>query len=718
MATDELLRQVLGVYVAELREQAQRIAAALLSMERDATLIPTAIEELYRDAHSMKGSSASLGVTELEALAHQLESALTGVRRRNQPLTADVVDAGLRAMDAVQQRSAGLEADTDAGLAAVQAQTAVLQALVQGQVPSPSSLTNPPMAGSEEAPLNPALVGDDPSSIRLPAEQLLMLEHRTDELRTLHGRLSRHARALTRATQLLDRLSRELPLGEPRGGARVGRAEVREALRSLRALRRELLDDSEALHGISGEYSETLRALRLVAAGLLRQPMQRAVREACRLTGREVELGVVGDDLHLDRTLLEEIKNPLLHLLRNAVDHGIEPAAVRRSQGKPARGRIEVRLSQDSGQLTIAVRDDGRGIDQLRVRALAVARGLLSQTAADALDEAGTYQLLTLPGFSTAGEVTTLSGRGVGLDVVRTAAERLSGRLLIRAEPGRGATFTLSVPMTLVAAPMLLLEEPEGIYALPQTSVARIALVKRQALQPLGAHTVFQDDGEAVVVARLSTVLGSRGDKRWPAQLPLVLLHGSGQRVALGCERLIGESELILQPLPVELRRHRVLSAVALLPTGEVLLVLKPSVLAEAALVVPVPAGVAAQRTVLVADDSLTTRSLLRSVLESSGYKVRTAADGEEALRLLRNEAIDLLVSDVQMPRLDGIGLVERLRADPRIARLPVVLFSSGDSDDERRRGAACGADAYLTKGAFERGLLIEEVRKHMAGPA
>ncbi len=483
-------------------------------------------------------------------------------------------------------------------------------------------------------------------------------------------------------------------------------------------MRRELLTDSEVLHSVSGEYGETLRALRLLPAALWRQPMQRTVREAARLTGREVELRITGDEVHLDRTLLEELKNPLLHLLRNAVDHGIEPAAVRAASGKPARGRVTVSLTQEGGQIIVAVRDDGRGIDQQAVRQQAVARGLLTAAAAEGLDEQQTYQLLLRPGFSTAGELTKLSGRGVGLDVVRTAVERLSGQLHITAAPGQGACFTLAVPMTLVAAQVLLLQEPEGIYALPQSSVERIELVRRAELLALGTRTIYKKDDEAVVVARLATLLGASGAADWPARLPLLQLHGGGQRVALACERLLGESELILQPLPVELRRHRMLSAVALLPSGEVLLVLKPGVLLEAALTAPAAASAPSRRTVLVADDSLTTRSLLRSVLESSGYKVRTAADGEEALRLLRSEPVDLLVSDVQMPRLDGIGLVERLREDPRIAALPVVLFSSADSEEDRRRGAGSGADAYLTKGAFERGQLIDEVRRLMGGPS
>lgn len=731
---DDMLGQVLGIFVAEVREQAQSIGDALLAMEHDAALIPARIEELFRHAHNLKGSAASLGVSELEALAHELESALTGVRRRKEPLTTALVDVGLRAMDAVQQRTAGLLASSDEGMDAVAARTAELRAFTSrpaGSAPPARAEQEPPPSvpvpapardrSAEAAPSEPALLGDDPSSVRLPAELLLAFERRTDDLRALQGRLERHARELAHTGQLLERLTRELastePGGQPGGrGPSLGRREARQVARTLRSLRRELLEDAESLQGASSEFAEALRALRLVPASLLRQPLVRTVRDACRLAGREAELVLTGDHVFLDRALLEELRSPLVHLLRNAVDHGIEPAAARIAQGKAPCGRIQLRLAQEGGQIIIAVSDDGRGIDPAAVRERAVARGYVTAQAAEELDEQGTYQLLLRSGFSTAEQITALSGRGVGLDVVRESVERLSGRLHIASQPGRGTTFTLAVPMTLLLAQVLLLEEPDGLYALPQASVERILLVPHGALQALGKRTVYKGEQETLVVARLASLLGGRGAREWPARLPLVVVAHGEQRVALTCERLVGEAELLLQPLPLELRRHAALSAVALRPTGEVLLVLNPAVLAQRALDASLSASVPSLRTVLVADDSITTRSLLRSVLESGGYRVCTAADGEEALRLLRSEAVDLVVSDVQMPRLDGIALVERLRQDARTARLPVVLFSSADSEEDRRRGAASGAAAYLTKGAFDRGQLVDVVNNLLRG--
>lgn len=742
---DELLRQVLPVFLVEVREQAQRIAAALLLMEREPSSIPSEIEELFRQAHSLKGSSASLGILELEALAHELETALTGVRRHQQPLTRELVDLGLRAVDAAQERAQGLGDESEAGLAKVVAITAELRALVErSPLPEQSQRSTEPARASRqslpaselsgplgesvapppdaEAPKpDPALLVDNPDIIRVPTARLLDFERRTDDLRTLHGRMERHAAELHHAGQALERLGRELrrlwPKAAVAAGALSAPDELRQVQRTLRALRHDVIVDLDLLLSTSTELSESLRAMRLVPAALLTQPLLRAVREACKQAEHEADLELVGDQVRVDRVLLEELRGPLLHLVRNAVDHGIEPSAVREAVGKPARGRIEVRLQQSGGRVVITVRDDGRGIDVAAVRRQAVARGLITEAAAETLEPREVHRLLLLPGFSTAAEVTTLSGRGVGLDVVHSVVQRLQGELQIESQLGQGAAFTLSVPMTIVAARVMLIEEQGGVYGVPQTAVERIVLASPKELTTVGKGLVYVADGEALPVARLSHVLGGR-IVEWPRQLPLLILRHGETRVALGCERLEGESELVLQPLPAELLKNRLLSAVAMLPSGAALFVLSPAALAAATVEKSTVETRLAQRTVLVADDSITTRSLLRSVLEGGGYRVRTAADGEEALRLLRSESVDLVVSDVRMPRLDGYSLVSKLREDPRTARLPVVLFSGADSDDDRRRGVAAGADAYLTKGAFERGQLIDVVTGLLQGAA
>ncbi len=720
---DDILRQVIGIYVEEVREQTERITQALLAMENDPQQIPFEIEELYRQAHSLKGSSGSLGLADMEQLAHIFESALSGVRRGKKPLTAAMVDAGLRAMEAAMGRTAGLLAETDQGSEALQAAIATLQQFIEPHASSLSgSLPNSEVAERAPAPASMESATEAGDLIRVSLDRLAAFERRSDELRVLRGRLDRQVGELGHLARHLDKLLRELR-GQPRlGPETLGsmRENMQQLLRSLRNAQRDLSEDVESLHVTTADFDENLRTLRLVPAGLLTHPMQLAVREVCRTAGRDVQLQISGDHVHLDRVLLEELKNPLLHLLRNAVDHGIEPLDVREAIGKPSRGRISVSIEQHGGQIEITVSDDGRGIDLNAVRLKAIERRLLSELDAQNLSEQDAYKLLLLPGFSTADAVTKLSGRGVGLDVVNTAVVRLHGQLDIHSVLGQGTRFVISVPMTVLASRMLLLTDRDWPFALPQANVARVVLVRPDMLISLGGHTVFELDGQTVVVARLGRLLGIGELPERSPSLPLLILRHQGTPVGVLCERILGEHDLILRALPPELKAHRPLSAAALLPNGTAVFVLAASVLIEMALSArdllqdkPPRSG-----TILVADDSITTRSLLRSVLEVSGYQVRTAADGDEALRLLRSEPVHLLVSDVRMPRLDGYSLIARLRADPRTAHIPVVLFSSSDSEEDRHRGMAFGANAYLSKRAFERGHLVGVIKNLLSGIA
>lgn len=726
---DELLREVIDIFVAEVREQADRISQALLQMEQQPAKIPMEIEELYRQAHSMKGSSASLGVEELSLLAHHFEGALLPVRRSRAPLTSEMVDLGLKAMDAAKLRVVGLQADNDVGLAEVHALTDKLAQLAaqspqpahgappNGEDPAPDALPlssvdevgEPVSLHTDNGNVSQIPSGDAPDTVRVAIDKLAQLVHHTDDLRRLRGQLERHHTDVTAMMRSLEKLLRHHgKTGDTQ--ARKTQDELAHFLRSLRALRRDLLDDTEALQATTSELDDGLRAMQLLPATLLQQPLQRAVREACRSTGKDATLQLFGEDVFLDRTLLEAIKTPLVHVVRNAVDHGLEDVAVREAIGKPALGHITVNIEQRGSQVEITVSDDGRGLDLTRIREVAVQRGLLSASEAHQLDETESYALLLRPGFSTKEEATELSGRGVGLDVVNTTVRKLHGSLQLSSQPGQGATFLISVPLTVAASRLLMLDEQDHTFALPLPAIARIALPRREDLVKIGNQTVYYIDEQPHTVIGLSKLLGLTYSGEAPSRQPLLLLRGT-TGVAIACDRLRGENDLVLRPLPVELRRFTLLSAVAIVPSGPALFVLSPQALIQAAASLRLTQDVRSRRrTVLVADDSITTRSLLRSVLESGGYRVRTAADGDEALRIARGESIDLLVSDVRMPRLDGISLLGRLRSDARTSKLPVVLFSGANNDEDRQRGLSAGASAYLAKSDFERGHLIDVV--------
>src|SRR6185312_7871172 len=406
--------------------------------------------------------------------------------------------------------------------------------------------------------------------------------------------------------------------------------------------------------------------MRMVPAGNLGEPLGRALRDACKRTGKQARLVVEGGEVQLDRHVLEELKGPLIHLVRNAIDHGIEEPEVREAIGKPARARVELVVRQELRTLHVEVRDDGRGVDVEAAREQARVRGLVSDAEAERLDEAQVIDLLFRSGFSTAAEVTELSGRGVGLDVVRDAATRLQGSASMTSTMGRGSAVHLTVPLTVAAHSGIVVEERGRRFALPLAQVERVVRATAAELRDDGARTVFDLDDEPLPIARLSTLLDApaRGGKS--AVTILVARAGEG-RVGIVCERLIGQRELLLRPLPTELSTLDHISGVALLPSGEAIFVLSPVVLArqpqQRRKTTP---SAPRERAVLIADDSITIRSLLRHALEAAGFRVRTATDGEEALQLAGLERFDLVVADVRMPRVDGLQLTARLRASPR----------------------------------------------------
>jgi two-component system chemotaxis sensor kinase CheA len=703
---DADLKEVIVMFAEETREQCARVVTAILGIEQDPSSTLARIEEVFRELHTIKGAGASLGVAELERLAHQLESALTPVRRGRVALSPSLADLSLRAVDAVKARLTGLLADGPAGLAEVEQVATLLERA------SAESQSEPAIAVVEAAPAAaPAAVEAESDSIRIPAARIGVFERRLDQGRSMSGRLELHATTVKGLALSLEQLWRRASQRNSDGESRVTGEDLYPLLRQLGTLRRTLSDDAELARAHAAEFDEDLRAIRMVSGALLADPLRRAVREACRRSDKDAQLVMRGGEVEIDRRVLEEVRGPLLHIVRNAMDHGIEAPAVREAIGKMVRATITVTLSQRGNHLVIEVSDDGRGIDTARVLATAIENGVVTEDKSASLSPADVLDLIFLPGFTTARELTEMSGRGVGLDVVRSAMARLHGRVEVSSQLGAGAIFTMWVPLTIAGSEAMVVEECGRPFALPLSCVEQIVRVPVSALRTVGGRRFYYSSGEPLAVIRLSQVLNLTERHDGAGHVALMILEAGGHRVALWCEKLVGQRDLMLCPMPIELQSVSLLHGMAILPDGQTIFILAPRAIVEAAnRPAQEASGAVRDHSILVADDSITTRSLLRNALEASGYRVRVAADGDEALRLALGESFDLVVSDVRMPRLDGFQLTARLKADPRTARLPVLLFSSLDSDEDRRRGSASGARAYLTKGAFDRGYLLEVV--------
>jgi len=448
------------------------------------------------------------------------------------------------------------------------------------------------------------------------------------------------------------------------------------------------------------ELKDAAIGMRMLPLSSIVGSLRRAAREAARGAGKEIELVLAGADTELDRALLEELSDPLIHVLRNAIDHGIEPPSERERAGKPPCGRIELTAVQREGVVEITISDDGRGVSP----------ELLAQAA----DDTALADLLAAPGLSTALAVTDLSGRGVGLDAVKGYLESRRGRLTVGSTPGSGTRVTLVLPLTLALLDVLLFRRGANVFGLPLSSVEEALMVKRRLT--LAGDDSIDVRGEAVALVDVADLIGA--DAPVPVMTPpAILVAAGGKRLAVICDRLLGEEDVVLKPLESPLANVRGYLGTAVLGDGEIALVLDPLELVRGT-DRPRRArpGVESMQPVLrskvlVVEDSFTVRELQRSVLEAAGYDVATAENGRLALEHLERDAdVGLVVTDLEMPELNGLELTAAIRSDPRRSSLPVVIITSLGTEDDRQRGVDAGADAYVVKNAYDQQALLATV--------
>jgi two-component system chemotaxis sensor kinase CheA len=441
--------------------------------------------------------------------------------------------------------------------------------------------------------------------------------------------------------------------------------------------------------------------------------LERAARDLASDTGKEVDVVIAGADIELDRSILEALRDPLLHLLRNAIDHGLETPVQRQAAGKPGRGRVVIEAALQGDRVRITVADDGRGLEVGAIREAAARRKLPPPA-----DEREAARLIFSPGFSTTRLVTKLSGRGVGLDVVKSRIEGLHGSVSCKLEHRPGLAVVLDVPLTLTTIRAVLLVAGGQVYALPQAHIETMLRVGPGDLRSMEGHEVLSLGGTPVPVAPLTDLLGLPPPATTAEKTAVVVLKVGDHRLAIAVDELRAEQDILVTNLGARLRRVRHFGGATLLPSGRIALILNAAELLRTAFQRTSSASLAQRLTtrapdrkrLLVVDDSVTTRTLVKSILEAAGYAVQAAADGNEAWQLLQERGADLVVSDVEMPRMDGFDLTAAIRRSPRFRQLPVILVTALESEVDRMRGMEAGADAYLPKSAFDQRNLLETV--------
>lgn len=497
-------------------------------------------------------------------------------------------------------------------------------------------------------------------------------------------------------------------------------ADVRDRLRQLDAdldrLASRLRADREALDQAAGPIEAMARQIRMLPFASACEGLERLVRDLARAGGKEVDLAIEGAEVELDRAVLEGIRDPLVHLVRNAVDHGIETVHRRQEAGKAPRGRVTVAARLAGPGVEVSVADDGRGFDLDAIRDAAIARGLKPPEDVDEL-----VRLVLLPGFTTASQVSEVSGRGIGLDVVKTGVEALHGTLDFSWGAGTGTRFVLGLPLTLTTVRALLVSCAGWVFAFVATQVRSLHRARPEDLASIEGREMLVIGRTPVPVVSLGAVLGlaGPGPARPVGKAPIVVVASGDRQVAFVVDELMADQDVVIKSLDRRLARLPHIAGATMLPDGRLALILNGANLVRSALglgpAAPVasvlaPGPAARRKRLLVVDDSVTTRSLLKTILEAADFEVTAAADGMEAWQRLQEQDVDLVVSDVAMPRMDGFQLTEAIRQNTRFEHLPVVLVTALESDEDKARGIAVGADAYLLKSAFDQTRLLQVI--------
>jgi len=711
-------------FIEEARDHVARLNEGLAAMEAGVA-DKERINAVLRSAHTIKGSSRMLKLQPITETAHRLEDVLDALRGGQIQFNAALAQTLYRGVDAI----AGLVdrlAETHDGTA-LPVSDAVLCAALAAAATGTTGVTGAtgaaePAAG-EATELEPVSASPMTNAVapKLKAPDTVRVRlTKLDQIVKLMGEVvSSHARMRQR---LLDIRALEKEL------AGVAAMEPYRAQLHEFALR--LKDDVQAQESLMDELHDKTLVMRMLPLAMIFDSAGRLIRDLAESVGKRAECVVIGAEIELDRQMIDRLADPLIHLLRNAVDHGLESPVARQAAGKPVSGQIRLSAHQDGGWVVIEVADDGGGIPLAQVREKAARKGFITAEKAATLSEQETIDLIFLPGFSTNTIITDLSGRGVGMDVVKQCiVDELRGSVSVTTRPGLGTRFALRLPLSLAVMRVLVVQVAGLPFAFTAQYVAELLRVPRSDLMRVAERDAVIVRNEFVPVVSLAellhvpnpgdregTVAGKRGQS-----LLLLVLRVRGEKIALVIDDLVDERDMVIKPLPEHMRQHAMLSGMVVTGKSELVSVLHPPALLELARTARRQSvqGEASRHAsqakriynVLVVDDSLNTREIEKDVLEAWGYHVTLAEDGLDGLKQALAGDFDAILTDVEMPAMDGFTLTARLREEERYRHRPIVIVTSREKEEDKRRGIEVGADAYIVKGNFEQSRLVDTLK-------
>ena len=758
---DDFQKKLLATFQVESLERVRSVIDGLLRLEKnvDPAEQGDVVESLFRQMHSLKGAAGAVSNHDIERICRSFENIFASLKKGHTRITPDVLDLLHRAVGQLEHLLSDITSASSSPKSAIaDALIADLEESLAGEAPSEESSLQSADAASPPVPQSMPGTGGEADlhsetvriavtkldSLMLQAEELvstkLSAAQRTADLQTMaqdfaawkktwrkvyddvrafrrtaeksggQGESPRHGRDSRGFLEFMESSSPFLGDFEHRL-AIATKTSLRDQ-RSLTFMVENLLDDAK-------------KAVMFPFSSLL-ETFPRLVRDLARDQRKDIDLRMQGTDIEIDRRILEAMKDPLVHLIRNCVDHGIEPPGDRERKGKSRRGTVTVSVSHRNGnKIEVGVSDDGAGIDPKQIRMAVAKQGILAESQVSALSDEEALSFIFQSGVSTSPMITDLSGRGLGLAIVRERIESLGGQVSVESLPIRGTTFRLVLPLTLATFRGILVRLDEHLFVVPAANIERVIGFHKEDVRTVENRETLSLNGEVVSLVRLGDVLGlpeRSHDRDSAGSLQAFLLNTMNRRIAFMVDTVMQEQEVLVKTLGPQLARVRNITGATILGSGKVVPILNVTDLIKSALRFsagerPHPtmreAGETAPRqSVLVVEDSITARTLLGSILESAGYSVTTAVDGLDALTQLRTGEFDIVVSDVDMPRMNGFDLTTGIRADKRLTDLPVVLVTALESREDRERGVDVGANAYIVKSSFDQSNLLEVVKR------
>jgi two-component system chemotaxis sensor kinase CheA len=759
---DQLDRRFLGSFKAETGEHIQALNKGLLELEEDPGAVAV-LESLLREIHTIKGSAGMIEFDSICDIAHGIEDVLIEIKDGKLEFGA-VSGVLFNSLDAIE---------------------IILEAEIQGDEPEVKSadvLAQLEMAQKAQN-LDPDNIPDQKSLREILAEKKIVFKEELDEamkeqntveayqfeetIRVSIDKLDSIANtvgeiAINRAkydsylnelneligftkkqstviNEIIEQIESQSGEGEVDNDSSMDQAVMKlksanlNIVSKLTSVSKREQDTFASMEMITAKLQSDVMALRMLPVSTVFDIFPRVVRDIANEYDKKVTLAIKGADTELDRKMLEQIKDPLMHLIRNAIDHGIEDPEERAQSDKPEAGKIVLAADQEGDRIVLQVIDDGRGLDIEKITSIAIEKLKIDPGEIEKMSEADILKLIFVSGVSTKSSITDISGRGVGMDVVRKNIEdNLSGEIAVESQPGKGTTFTLILPLTLATTPSVLVESGGQIFAIPANLVQLGLQIEDADIHSIEGNRAIRVIDSTVPLVRMEEVLNlsasrggdrSRHDQRlkYGSKHQVVVIEHAHHRIAFMIDRLIEEQNIIVKSLEAPLNKIKNIAGATILEQGEIVPILHVPDLIDSARQMQHQSvhetfkhvsSEARQKRILVVEDSLTTRALLKSIISSLGYEVITANDGVEGLNILTENKTDLVLTDIQMPEMDGLELARLIKQDPEIQNIPVVIVTSLDSEDEVRKGMEAGAEAYIKKGEFDQKVMLEMLQR------